>query len=210
VSGRVTDVTEAVIPGAVVVVKQFGHQIARGWTNGTGDFKIKVEAGVYEVTVSAPGFQARTIPQVTVARGEEKVLPPIVLHVGPVPPCGPCLGAPTFRYGPSESGEGEIAGAVLDENGRYVSGVKIRIETYGRPSRTIKPDQKGQFRVTGLTPGTYSLRASARQHADFILKEIGVESGRRTRIEQTLRLDHCPRGAACKPGDKVELPCICL
>ncbi len=70
--GRITDPQDAAIPGAVVKVTNTATNIVQtGKTDGTGNFVITpVEAGTYNLTVGAAGFQTTTSTNVEVQVGQ--------------------------------------------------------------------------------------------------------------------------------------------
>jgi protocatechuate 3,4-dioxygenase beta subunit len=54
-----------------------------------------------------------------------------------------------------------IRGQVIDGAGEPVSGALITAVREGVPSRTAVTGTAGRFRITGLEPGSYRLRAEA-------------------------------------------------
>jgi Carboxypeptidase regulatory-like domain/Putative zinc-finger len=74
-SGRVTDATGAVIPGATVVVVNSVNRAARAVkTDSTGRFLVDgLAPGAYDVKASSPGFKTQQLTGVTVAALEASV-----------------------------------------------------------------------------------------------------------------------------------------
>ena len=54
---------------------------------------------------------------------------------------------------------GTISGRVLDADGQPVDAITVQAEVGGRPQRTGVTDDRGQFRIGGLSPGKYRVRA---------------------------------------------------
>jgi hypothetical protein len=64
ISGTVTDATSAVISGASIKVRQLGGTLtANARTDVSGQFKVELPAGRYELQIDAPGFR-QTLRQV--------------------------------------------------------------------------------------------------------------------------------------------------
>ncbi len=73
--GRVTDVSEAIVPSAdVTVVNESTKVAAATRTNSEGNFLVLLEPGVYTVTVQATGFRKRVSSGVTIRVGDRLTL----------------------------------------------------------------------------------------------------------------------------------------
>jgi Carboxypeptidase regulatory-like domain len=57
---------------------------------------------------------------------------------------------------------GALSGHVLDQTGMPLMGVTVEARRHGGPARHTRTDEEGGFRLTGLPPGRYRVRASAR------------------------------------------------
>ncbi len=70
--GRITDPQDANIPGAIVKVTNVGTNIVQAAvTDGSGSYVITpIAAGLYTITISAPGFQNSTTSQIEVQVGQ--------------------------------------------------------------------------------------------------------------------------------------------
>ena len=82
ITGTISDPAAAVVPAAQIEVKNTATGVIyRGGTSGTGNYVLSVPAGVYEVSVNAPGFKkfVLTNVQVTVATDTRK---DVTLEVG--------------------------------------------------------------------------------------------------------------------------------
>src|SRR6185437_11580498 len=81
--GRITDPQGAVIPGAAVKATNIGTNIVQtATTNSNGEFVITpVQAGIYNLTVTAKGFSVVSTSNVEVQVGQV-VREDLSLHVG--------------------------------------------------------------------------------------------------------------------------------
>jgi hypothetical protein len=84
ISGTVTDPSHAVVPEALLTLKNQSSGIIRTIkTNGEGYFTFAaVPTGTYEIAVSAPGFKTWQQSNIQLAQGDKRVLNEIVLAVG--------------------------------------------------------------------------------------------------------------------------------
>jgi hypothetical protein len=85
VTGRVTDSSGAVIPGAqVVLISETQNTRSPGVkTNGNGDYVIaNIKADTYSVEVTAPAFKTEIVKGILVTGGDRVGVPPITLQVG--------------------------------------------------------------------------------------------------------------------------------
>lgn len=116
-------------------------------TNDNGDFEAKgLEAGVYQLTVSAPGYVASSTEEMYYRVGDSVTL---TMHKG-----------------------GVITGKVLNASDQPVIAVRVRairirdengkpaITSRGNPDRVT--DDRGVYRIFGLRPGTYLVAAGGR------------------------------------------------
>jgi hypothetical protein len=72
ISGVASDPTGAVIPGATVVLTKSGVVVRKTETDASGRYYFTgLEAGTYEVSISAPNFAEQTLQNVTAAAGAE-------------------------------------------------------------------------------------------------------------------------------------------
>src|SRR5947209_10194432 len=123
--------------------------------NGIFDF-TELPAGRYTLTVSKSGF-------VSLSYGQRRPLQagtPLQLADGQQ------LKGIEFRLPRG----GVVAGHVFDEDGEPMAGAVVRVMRYQylqgdrrlTPAGTAQTDDKGQYRVWGLTPGDYYVNAVAR------------------------------------------------
>jgi hypothetical protein len=115
-------------------------------TNAEGKFRIAgIPAGSYQVTLDRVGYVASseaTRGPVTLTPGEKKDN----LNVKLVP-------------------VGAISGRVLDADGQPMDGLQVHTEQGERTMRSGVTDDRGQYRIGGLGPGRYRVRAVTRNLA---------------------------------------------
>src|ERR1700685_4676732 len=76
----------------------------------------------------------------------------------------------------SQSTQGSIQGAVLDQSGGAIAGATVTVTDSARgTTRTLTTDDAGEYLATDLTPGTYSVRVEAKgfkttQHSGVLLQ----------------------------------------
>ena len=82
---------------------------------------------------------------------------------------------------------GRILGAIVDQSGGIVAGATVTVTDEGRGvSRTLTADSTGSYAAPGLTPGTYTVSASAAGFQIVERKGISVGVGQDVRIDLTL------------------------
>lgn len=89
----------------------------------------------------------------------------------------------------AQSTSATVFGTVSDQLGGILPGVSItlqRIET--GESRTMTTDARGAFRIIGLAPGRYQLRATLQPFADVVLSDIVLGLHEETGLTVTMRL----------------------
>jgi hypothetical protein len=109
-------------------------------TNGEGKFSITgLPAGNYGLTVERVGFLMPRGEAVTLRSGEAKA--DLKLKLTPT---------------------GAILGRITDSDGNPMESVGVAAETGGFNSRAVSTttDEKGQYRLGGLAPGRYRVRAA--------------------------------------------------
>ncbi len=210
VTGTVVDHSEARIPGARAILNQAGREPLTTRTDAEGVFKIEsVPPGDFAIVAGANRFLESQVTG-TVDAGETKALPSIMLKVGPPPTCAPTyLGPPDVTFKPGSIGEGEIDGSVVGARFRIVRGVKIVVSSQGQ-RYTASTDASGNFKLSGLPPGVYSLIASLGGYADFLIDAVSVAAGKRTKISPALEINPCSKSSTCKPVRAVHHPNLCL
>lgn len=168
VAGTVTNArTGEAIPGARVVVRQAGRDIASAITNENGQYTIsEVEAGTYQVTASAAGFSSQT-KTITIQSGQTITED---FQLEPVPP-------------------GSISGLVIRQGDqRPEEGVEVEVVSPARTYRTVTEAARTEdgytynWRITGVDAGEYTVRVRKRGFTpDPESRIVTVESDRETR-----------------------------
>jgi hypothetical protein len=82
------------------------------------------------------------------------------------------------QYGQSTGG---IQGRVTDESGGALPGVQVTVRGPGAP-RTVYSDARGEFRITNLDPGTYTLALTLAGFQTVNRENVAVNLGRNTEL----------------------------
>jgi hypothetical protein len=82
------------------------------------------------------------------------------------------------QYGQSTGG---IQGRVTDESGGALPGVQVTVRGPGAP-KTVYTDARGEFRVTNLDPGTYTLALTLAGFQTVNRENVAVNLGRNTEL----------------------------
>jgi hypothetical protein len=215
IQGRVADIANAAIPNAVVElrIKADSTPLQTTKTDWPGHYSFTdVPAGTYELLVSAPGFQPYT-QSIKVTKGREIDLPAISLTVAPIGGCDqspPDL--PTINFEATKSGKTLLDGAVVGKGGEFLAGVKLTLSPIGKNARQweMLTGPWGSFSFGGVTPGMYSLRATRRGYADFVIDRFEIKPGWRTHIVDSLEMLNCLEGFQCEPNRKIHAVVLCL
>ena len=84
------------------------------------------------------------------------------------------------------TGNGSIAGTVLDTSGAVITGVSVTaLDTAGNVLSGTS-DQKGEYRIADVPPGTYKVLAAAPNFKDFAKDGVSVGPGEFVRVDITL------------------------
>src|ERR1700745_181837 len=93
------------------------------------------------------------------------------------------LSLPVF----SQGSQGAIRGAIFDSSGANIPGATVTITDVDRgTTRVLISDEAGQYAATGLTPGTYKVRAELTGFAPVERSNVKVEISNNTRVDLTL------------------------
>ncbi len=92
--------------------------------------------------------------------------------------------AKTAAHGPG--GNAGVAGMVTDGEGAPLPGVTVTLRPTAGPVIAQVTNGKGQFRMLGLTPGTYRLEAELEGFSTVEYPNVTVNAGRFTEIDLTL------------------------
>src|SRR5215469_12605274 len=88
----------------------------------------------------------------------------------------------------SQIGSGAVRGQVTDPSGAAVTKATVVVKGAGGESRTVRSNQEGAYEFTGLAPGKYTLKASAKGFADFETEYVDIVSGRVQRLDIPLSI----------------------
>jgi hypothetical protein len=78
-------------------------------------------------------------------------------------------------------GTGSIGGSVTDTLGAIVPGATVTVVAADGTQKTATTNKNGEYSVTGLTPGTYTVRAaSGAKFAPYENTDVAVTAGQRT------------------------------
>src|SRR5665213_99709 len=84
----------------------------------------------------------------------------------------------------SQSNQGTIQGAVLDQSGGAVVGATVTVTDVARGiSRDLVTDDAGQYVATSLNPGTYTVRVEAKGFRAEEHTNVLVEVGQNIRVD---------------------------
>src|SRR5271167_1249638 len=83
---------------------------------------------------------------------------------------------------------GALQGTVLDESGAFVQGAKVKVLQGQTVVRELFTDDSGNFSVSGLAPGEYSVEVSQKGFADFESSKTPVVAGHTASLSITLRV----------------------
>src|ERR1700756_347868 len=87
----------------------------------------------------------------------------------------------------SQGSQGAIQGAIFDSSGANIPGATVTITDVDRgTTRVLISDEAGQYAATGLTAGTYKVRAELSGFTAVERSNVRVEVGSNTRVDLTL------------------------
>lgn len=86
------------------------------------------------------------------------------------------------------SAVGTIAGTVQDNTPAVVPGATISVMNTAGATQTAMSDEKGEYRVQGLGPGTYKVSVVATGFKDYEVANVVVTAGQTTRVDATIAL----------------------
>lgn len=97
----------------------------------------------------------------------------------------------TFLFSISAFGQqpGSLSGQVQDTLGAVVVGATITVVSADASERTATSNQRGEFTITGLAPGTYTVRVKAPNFALYENTEVEISAGQREEITVPLTVE---------------------
>lgn len=78
---------------------------------------------------------------------------------------------------PAFSQNGGLKGKVRAANGKGIANATIIVRQNGKDMKTARSDSKGDFRISGLKSGIYSIVFEARGYAAGLLADVEVKKG---------------------------------
>ncbi len=161
-TGLVVDQTGAYIPNATVQYLP-GRTVQ---TDMTGRFTTpKLPAGIYGLRISAPGFLIGRINPMPMTEDDVKEIPPITLRIGYKNSafyCGMKFANPRYIHKPAP--ESSLRGIITAPATITLTG--------GPRDHTIEAE--GMFRFDGISPGTYTLRATSPEYPTFEIRTVKI------------------------------------
>ena len=88
----------------------------------------------------------------------------------------------TFSSSASAQGTGGVTGVVQDTLGAVVVGATVTVVAADGTEKTVTTNNRGEFTVNGLAPGTYTVRVSATNFEAYENAEVAVTSGKRAEL----------------------------
>jgi hypothetical protein len=85
-------------------------------------------------------------------------------------------------------GRGAIAGTVQDNTPAIVPGATITVTDGAATTRTATTDERGEYQVKDLPPGTYTVTIAAMGFKDFQAANVAVEANGTRRVDATISL----------------------
>ena len=142
VNGRVTDTNGDALENAIVKIGDVSV-----FTGSDGRFsKSNIEVGNYTVTVSKDGYTSKTLSdRITIESSRETAIGTVLLA----------------------SEYGKLTGSVTVNDGGTTSGINISaISSNGNYSYSTLTDENGNYVITGVQPGTYTITAKQNGYTD--------------------------------------------
>lgn len=101
-----------------------------------------------------------------------------------------CLFLVSFsnRLQAQESSTGGIRGTVVDQNGRVMQGAAIAVHGAMQGRHATVTNAEGQFTISGLRPGTYSVQVSVAGFATVERNDVIVAAGNTAEVSLSLKL----------------------
>jgi hypothetical protein len=97
------------------------------------------------------------------------------------------MALPTVVYAQYGVSTGGIFGKVVDEQGGVLPGVSVIVKGPGAPV-TVYTDARGEFRVTNVDPGNYTLTVSLQGFATVNRENVTVQVGKNTELTVPMKL----------------------
>ena len=79
-----------------------------------------------------------------------------------------------------------LAGTVQDKSGAMIAGAAVRISKGAEWSQTAATNERGEYVILGLRPGTYMVVISVSGFKDFQVANVSLAAGQEARLDATL------------------------
>jgi hypothetical protein len=208
ITGMVTDQTGAPVAGAGVAVDGAGSTQS-ATTDGQGLYVVELPAGSYNVSLVASGlkiFQANAVlsPGQVLTLGVAGALVaqaasslPAAAGQGtagaaaptPVPAATAQAVTPApvpAPVPPATGGNGSVGGMVTDQTGAVLVGATVKISNASGVVQTAVSDDRGNYSVKGLRPGSYTITVTQPGFKDFVADHVGLAAGVELPLDATL------------------------
>jgi len=214
ITGTVSDQKGTGVAGAVVTVDNGAGFTQSATTDGQGLYAVMdLPPGSYAVSVVASGvkiFQANItlspgqvltlgVAGAPVAQPSPTQQPP-ASQAAPAPtaspavpetPAQPTAPAPVPQAAPAEAkaggtGPSSIGGAVNDQTGAVVVGANVSVSNTAGLTRTAVTDDKGNYLVKDLPPGSYNVTVTASGFKKFEADNIALGAGQQLPLDAGL------------------------
>ncbi len=86
------------------------------------------------------------------------------------------------------SAAGAISGTVQDNTSAVVPGATVTLTSSSGATQTVTSNERGEYRIPGLAPGTYKVVVSATGFKDFEVPTVVVTAGQTSRVDATVVL----------------------
>ncbi|HUA13974.1 MAG TPA: carboxypeptidase regulatory-like domain-containing protein [Verrucomicrobiae bacterium] len=192
--GTVSDQAGVPVSGATIAVDNGAGFSQSATTDAQGLYAAELPSGSYNVSVSANGakvFLASVIlgPGQAVTVGVAGALvaqAPVsgnpntaaaAATVSPAPAAAvPQSTPPSPAAVPSGNGS-SLSGNITDQTGAVLVGATIKLTTGSEVAATTASDDKGNYSIAGLKPGSYTLTVSQPGFKDFVATNINLGAG---------------------------------
>ena len=88
----------------------------------------------------------------------------------------------------AQQARGTVRGVIKDELGATIVGATVTLTDANGVEKTATTNGEGAYVFSGLAPGKYSLRATAKGFADADETEVDVAPGARQAMDLTLKV----------------------
>lgn len=100
-------------------------------------------------------------------------------------------------------GAGSIGGQVQDTLGAVVVGATVTVVAADGKEKTAQSNQRGEYAVTGLSPGTYTVKVKAANFALYENTEVAVTAGERSELTVPLTVEVVEEQVEVSQGNSV-------